>query len=256
MIFMGTEINGEDVSLLQMSDSFFPTGLYATSNGLEALSQVKRLKRKDISQFIIIYLREAVGPSDCTALGNAYESCKKGDIAALLNIDESLFFMKIIEETRIASVRSGNQLLKCVSSFSKHKKMINDYQNAISTGNATGVYPVSFGVAAWSLDIPKNKAGLILLYGFTVSAIGAALRLGILQHFEGQQIIHELRPVILESVLKNVDRPISSMWQFAPGLDILQMKHEMMSSKMLLHENNVILLCPLTEFLEWVLVVF
>jgi urease accessory protein len=110
--------------------------------------------------------------------------------------------------------------------------MLKDYQNAISTGNATGVYPVSFGVAAWSLDIPKNKAGLILLYGFTVSAIGAALRLGILQHFEGQQIIHELRPVILESVLKNVDRPISSMWQFAPGLDILQMKHEMMSSKM------------------------
>ena len=231
-IFMDTEISGRDVSLLQMSDSFFPTGLYATSNGLERLSQVKRLKRKDISQFVIIYLRQVVGPSDCTALGNAYESCKKRDVAALLNTDESLFFMKIIEETRIASVRSGNQLLKCVSSFSKHKKMLKDYQNAISTGNATGVYPVSFGVAAWSLDIPKNKAGLILLYGFTVSAVGAALRLGILQHFEGQQIIHELRPVILESVLKNIDRPISSMWQFAPGLDILQMKHEMMSSKM------------------------
>lgn len=62
--------------------------------------------------------------------------------------------------------------------------------------------------------------------------MGAALRLGILQHIEGQRIIHELRPVILESVLKNIDRPISSIWQFAPGLDILQMKHEIMSSKM------------------------
>jgi urease accessory protein len=70
------------------------------------------------------------------------------------------------------------------------------------------------------------------LYGFTVSVIGAALRLGILQHFAGQQIIHELRPVILESVLRNIDRPISGMWQFAPGLDILQMKHEMINSKM------------------------
>ena len=229
---MDTEITDEDVSLLQMSDSFFPTGLYATSNGLETLSQVKRLKRRDISQFIIIYLREAVGPSDCTALGNAYESCKKRDIAALLNIDESLFFMKIVEETRSASVRSGNQLLKCVSSFVKHKKMLKDYQSAISTGNATGIYPVSLGVTTWSLDIPKSKAGLILLYGFTVSVIGAALRLGILQHFDGQQIIHELRPVILESVLRNIDRPISGMWQFAPGLDILQMKHEMINSKM------------------------
>jgi urease accessory protein len=229
---MDTEIGNQDVSLLQMSDSFFPTGLYATSNGLEALSKVKKLKSKDISQFIAVYLKQVIGPSDCTALGNAYESCKKRDLAALLNTDESLYFMRLIEETRSASVRSGNQLLKCVSSFVKHKKMLKDYQSAISTGNATGIYPVSFGVAAWSLDIPKNKAGLILLYGFTVSVIGAALRLGILQHFDGQEIIHQLRPVILESVLKNIDRPISNMWQFAPGLDILQMKHEMMSSKM------------------------
>lgn len=229
---MDTDIDRVDISLLQMSDSFFPTGLYATSNGLESLSQIKKLKRKDISRFITIYLRQIIGPSDCTALGNAYESCRKRDFVSLLTADKSLYFMRMVEETRSASVRSGNQLLKCVSSFTKYKKVLRHYQNAISNGNATGVYPVSLGVATWSLDIPKNKAGLILLYGFAVSVIGAALRLGILQHLEGQQIIHELRPVILESVLRNIERPISNMWQFAPGLDILQMKHEMMDSKM------------------------
>ena len=229
---MDTDIDRVDISLLQMSDSFFPTGLYATSNGLESLSQIKKLKRKDISRFITIQLRQVIGPSDCTALGNAYESCRKRDFASLLTADKSLYFMRMVEETRSASVRSGNQLLKCVSSFTKYKKVLRDYQNAISNGNATGVYPVSLGVATWSLDIPKNKAGLILLYGFAVSVIGAALRLGILEHLESQQIIHELRPIILESIMKNIERPISNMWQFAPGLDILQMKHEMMDSKM------------------------
>ena len=229
---MNIEIGNEEVSLLQMSDSFFPTGLYATSSGLEALSQVKRLKSKDIFHYISTYLKQVVGPSDCTALGNAYESCMKKDLTALLNVDESLYSMRLIEETRSASVRSGNQLLKCVSIFVKRKKMLMDYQNAVSNGNATGIYPVSLGVASWSLGIQKNKAGLTLLYGFTVSVIGAALRLGIIQHFDGQKIIHELRPVILNSVLHNIDRPISSMWQFAPRLDILQMKHEAMNSKM------------------------
>ena len=229
---MDIEIGNEEVSLLQMSDSFFPTGLYATSSGLEALSQVKRLKSKDIFHYISTYLKQVVGPSDCTALGNAYESCMKKDLTALLNVDESLYSMRLIEETRSASVRSGNQLLKCVSTFVKGKKMLMDYQNAVSSGNATGIYPVSFGVASWSLGIQKNKAGLTLLYGFTVSVIGAALRLGIIQHFDGQKIIHELRPVILNSVLHNIDRQISSMWQFAPRLDILQMKHEAMNSKM------------------------
>jgi len=232
MMYMNIEIDNEDVSLLQLSDSFFPTGLYATSSGLEALSQVKKLKSKDISHYISTYLKQVVGPSDCAALGNAYESCMKNDLTVLLNVDESLYSMRLIEETRTATVRSGNQLLKCVSAFVKDKKMLKDYQNAINSGNATGIYPVSFGVISWSIGIPKNKAGLILLYGFTVSVIGAALRLGIIQHFDGQKIIHELRPVILKSVLDNIDRPVSSMWQFAPGLDILQMKHEAMSSKM------------------------
>jgi urease accessory protein len=232
MMYMNIEIDNEDVSLLQLSDSFFPTGLYATSSGLEALSQVKKLKSKDISHYISTYLKQVVGPSDCAALGNAYESCMKNDLTALLNVDESLYSMRLIEETRTTTVRSGNQLLKCVSTFVKDKKMLKDYQNAIISGNATGIYPVSFGVVSWSIGIPKNKAGLILLYGFTVSVIGAALRLGIIQHFDGQKIIHELRPVILKSVLDNIDRPVLSMWQFAPGLDILQMKHAAMSSKM------------------------
>lgn len=232
MMYMNIEIGNEDVSLLQMSDSFFPTGLYATSSGLEALSKIKKLTKKDIFYYISTYIKQVVGPTDCTALGNAYESCMKKDLSTLLNVDESLYSMRLIEETRSASTRSGNQLLKCVSIFVKHKKMLKDYQNAIGNGNATGIYPVSFGVVSWSLGIPKNKAGLILLYGFTVSVVGAALRLGIIQHFDGQKIIHELKPVILKSVLDNIDRPISSMWQFAPGLDILQMKHEAMSSKM------------------------
>jgi urease accessory protein len=229
---MDTNIDNEDISILQLSDSFFPTGLYATSNGLEALSQEKKLTSKDISQFISIYLRQVMGPSDCTALGNAYESCKKRDITSLLNIDDSIYHMRLIEETRTASVRSGNQLLKCVSSFAKNKKMLKEYQIAISKGKATGVYPVSFGVVTASLDISKKKAGFIFLYGFTVSIVGAALRLGVLQHFEGQRIIHGLGPVILQTVFENIDRQIVDMWQFAPRLDILQMKHEAMNSKM------------------------
>lgn len=229
---MDTNVDNKDISILQLSDSFFPTGLYATSSGLEALSQEKKLTSKDISQFITIYLRQVIGPSDCTALGNAYESCKKRDIVSLLHTDESIYYMRLIEETRTASVRSGNQLLKCVISFVKNKKMIKQFQNAIANGKATGVYPVSFGVVSASLDIPKKKTGLIYLYGFTVSIVGAALRIGILQHFEGQKIIHDLGPVILQSVVENINKPISNIWQFAPGLDILQMKHEAMSSKM------------------------
>jgi urease accessory protein len=229
---MDIDFDNKEISILQLSDSFFPTGLYATSSGLEALSQIKKLKIKDIFQFITMQLQQVMGPSDCTAMGYAHESCKMKDITALLKADESLYYMKLIEETRIASTRSGNQLLKCVSTFAKNKKMLKEYQSAINKGKATGVYAVSFGAVTAILDIPKKKAGMMLLYGLAVSIVGAAMRLGIVQHFEGQKILHQLGPVILRAVLENIDRPISSLWQFAPSLDILQMKHEALNSKM------------------------
>jgi urease accessory protein len=72
----------------------------------------------------------------------------------------------------------------------------------------------------------------MLLYGFVVSVIGAALRLGILQHLDGQKIIHELKPFILVSVNENIGKSLSSIWQFAPAIDIKQMKHEQMDARM------------------------
>jgi urease accessory protein len=229
---MSTKIGIEDLSFLQLSDSLFPTGLYAMSNGLEAYFKSKKLDRNNIEELIGVFLRQQIGPSDCTALGNAYESIKKSDLKGLINIDKTLYSMRIIEEVRNASVRSGIQLLKCVNSFVKGDRILNSYLEAVTHHEATGIYAVSFAVASCSLHVPKQKAGLMLLYGFTVSIIGAALRLGILQHFEAQTIIHDLKPYLLESVQNNIDRPLTGMWQFAPGLDILQIKHEQMSSKM------------------------
>ena len=72
----------------------------------------------------------------------------------------------------------------------------------------------------------------MMLYTFSVSIVGAALRLGMLQHFDGQRIIHELKPTILDTMIKNIDRPLISMWQFAPETDIIQISHEKLDSKM------------------------
>ena len=109
---------------------------------------------------------------------------------------------------------------------------MNEYLKAISSRRATGVFPVALAVSAHSLGIPRNKAALIMLYGFTVSMVGAALRLGMLQHFDGQRVIHHLRSTLVDTIKYNIDRPLTGMWQFAPGIDLIQISHEKMTSKM------------------------
>ncbi len=224
----------EDLSMLQLSDSFFPSGLFTTSSGLEALyySTRKITKADDLYELIKVYLEHQIGPADCTALGNSYEQAQRKDLKKLVEVDNLLFSMKLIEEVRNASVRSGTQILRCVGSFITDNDILNQYQREISERRASGVYPVAFAITNYALGIPRHKAALMMLYGFSVSMIGAALRLGILQHFDGQKIIHKLKPTILESVRNNVNRPLVGMWQFAPDIDLIQISHECMSSKM------------------------
>ncbi len=227
-------ISIDDISFLQLSDSFFPTGLYTTSNGLELLfyDKNKKLTYDDIFNFIKAYLSQQIGPTDCSIIGNVYNCIQKNDCSKLLELDNLYYFMRLIEETRSASIRSGIQLLKCISSFTDNNEYVNFYLKNIKDGYARGVYPVSFALSCNAMNIKKERSGLMLLYGFTISVVGAALRLGILQHYDGQRIIHEMKPVILSNVIKNINRSYSSMWQFIPQLDIIQINHEQMDSKM------------------------
>jgi urease accessory protein len=223
------------ISALQLSDSFFPTGMYTTSNGLEALfykNQRKQSNPNELLEMIKVYLACQIGPADCTALGNSYDCAQRQDLGALIEIDRMIFSMKLVREIRDASARSGSQLIRCLVSFITNDNILTKFNDAIRDGRASGVFPVAFAIACNVLDISKNTAGLMMLYSFTVSMVGAALRLGMLQHYDGQRVIHEIKPEISKIVERCIERPLTSMWQFAPGIDILQIKHERMNSKM------------------------
>jgi urease accessory protein len=239
----------DDLSMIQLGDSFFPTGMYTTSSGLESMFYNREMKSKqDIFEFISVCLKYQLGPADCAALSNAYEAAQISDLKEIIQIDDFLYSIKLVKEIRDASKRSGTQLLNCVLSFvneninsinnntddtiSTYNTIITSYYDAIKDKTAHGVYPVALAVASNALKIPKERACLLLLYGFTVSIVGAALRLGMFPHFEGQQIIHSLKPLILNVIDTNIDRPLSQIWQFSPGIDILQISHERMDSKM------------------------
>ena len=116
---MSTEkISVEEISILQLSDSFFPTGMYATSNGLEALFYSKKIKHaNELRDLIKVYVEHQIGPTDCTALGNSYEYAKRSDLERLIEVDQTIFSMKLIQEIRETSTRSGTQLLRCMSYF-------------------------------------------------------------------------------------------------------------------------------------------
>ena len=211
------EIN-EELAVMQLSDSFFPTGLYSTSNGLEFLFSKNEIKGiEDIKKMIKVNIEQQIGPSDCVALENALENAEKGNFEEIIQADEMAFIMKPIKEIRKASTNSGIQLIKCVSEFVKDNDILNEYEKAVKGKKVHGIFPVAFAICCHALQI---------------SVIGAALRLGLIQHLEGQKILHEVKPIIIQTLKENSNKSLSDMWQFAPQFDIIQMSHEKMDSKM------------------------
>jgi len=223
----------QELGVMQLSDSFFPTGIFATSNGLEFLFTEKKIQgMTDLIEMIRINIIQQMGPSDCVALANAFDSANKHDFEKVIETDSVVFATKSIKEIRDASVRSGIQLIKCVSEFVKDDEILNQYKNNVIKNKAHGIFPVAFAISCNALKIKKEKSMMMLLYGFTVGIVGAALRLGLIQHFEGQKIIHSIKPTISQTIKEYSNKSLFEMWQFTPQIDIVQMSHEKMDSKM------------------------
>ena len=229
---MSIEDMHQDLAMMQISDSFFPTGLYANSNGLESIFQNnKKITELEIIGIIKTQLKQQIGPMDLVVMVNALKFASTKEFDKISEIDMKINSMKNIKEVREASKRSGIQLARCVNEF-VNDEILEEYLEFYKKGMINGAYSVSFGLCANALGISPQKAGLMFLYGFIVSIVGAASRMGITQHYQAQKIIHDLKPLISQIVGESLDKSTKDIWQFAPHLEILQMHHEKMDSKM------------------------
>ncbi len=215
----------DDLDALQISDSMFPTGMFASSGGLE-LMFVRGMVTgvRELSILCRDMITHQIGVADCVALANAYDAASREDTDAIEEVDALYCSAKTIREARDAYVRSGVQLCRCVAEFCDDG-ILARYRSCIRDKRASGIYPVALGVCCSALRIEKRRAAHILLYGFTANMAGAALRLGMIQHFEAQKMIHELKPVMREAAESCITRDISEMWQFCPHVEVLQMAH-------------------------------
>ena len=172
--------DSSDLTLMQLSDSFFPSGLYTMSNGLETIFDEKRVSsQNDIFDFLEITLEQQLGPADSVALSNAYDCAKNNDLLGIIQCDEVLHSMKLIQESRAASCRAGSQMLKCVSAIVSHN-ILEQFSEKITENESPGMHPVVIGLCSFVMGVKKEQAKQMMMYGFCVSVTGAALRLSLI----------------------------------------------------------------------------
>lgn len=213
------------LSALQLSDTFFPTGLYTLSHGFEAFVQAGLVSKAEVEALLRDYLENVLGPADGVALSHAHRATEGRDLGRLMEIDRRLFAMKLVREGREASRRVGKRILTTAVKLSPDP-LLRDYLAAVGAGACPGNAAVALGAVAAALGIARREAMLIELYTFTASVLGAAMRLIRLDHEEAQLILSGLRHCMVRVVQENIDKSLQEMRAFAPLIDIMGAVHE------------------------------
>ena len=222
--------------LMQLSDSFFPSGMFSMSGGLEAFVNQKKISnQEDVLKFIIEQIEFQLIPCDCAVVSISIDVIKNHDLAKLLQIDNKYYSMKLSKEVRNSSVRSGKQVFNCLKHMIGENKnqFIIQINEKIELDEMRCTYPVALAISAVYLKIPIQSVLRILLYSFSSSVVSAAIRLGIIQHLDAQKILLTLAETINNKITKSIQKKsINDIWQLVPLTEINQMKHEHNESKM------------------------
>jgi urease accessory protein len=210
----------ELLMLLQHGDSFFPSGAFASSWGLETLqADGKVAAAASLTQFIVGQLRWRWARLDRPALIRAYRA--GNELEQISHIDQELEALALAREWRDGSRRAGRALLRVHAQLGTQNAAT--HLEWIKSERAYGHLPVVQGVVWRSIGLSEKSASALSGYGQCLTFVSVAIRLGIISHIEAQQILQQLRPVIVELLQLPLPTFLSS---FSPLTDIAIMRHE------------------------------
>jgi urease accessory protein len=220
------------LSVLQLSDSAFPSGRYTLSYGLESIAQSGHLEQPAESAALIALLADSiqfgVAPSDGVALACAHRAVDPAgsvDLERVARVEERLTAVKLAREPRQASARTGRAVLAAATTALDASGLC-EYAERVRRGCLPGNHAVVVGLLSALLNIQALDAVVGELYAFSSGWIAAAVRLGLVDHRIAQGVLHRVRPVIARGALEVANRDASEISSCTPLLDVMAMRHE------------------------------
>jgi urease accessory protein len=224
----------ETVSLLQglrFVDSFFPSGGFAYSSGLEAAVQGGAVRTADdLSQYAEDLLRNGMGRREAVAVALAHDAVSKGVIQIAFDADCELEAMKTGRESRLASRQMGRQVIRIAAEQHERVPLLHDFLLAVEAEKTPCHLAVSLGLALASSGWSREDAVAAYLYQTATGLMSAALKLLPIGQREGQRLLDGWMPLIAE--LSGQAHPDTTMTSWSPVQDIYAMRHSRLESRL------------------------
>ena len=216
---------------LRFIDSFFPSGGYAFSSGLEAAVQGGAVRdAEELSRYVVESLTTGMGEREAVAVGMAHEAYVSGVLETAFNADRELEAMKLGRESRTASRQMGRQVIRLAADQLTRQPLIEDYLAAVEAERTPGHLAVSLGLTLAAVGWSKENTIASFLYQAATGFVAAAMKLMPLGQREGQRLLESWIEVI-ERVSKQAAQQ-RELRSWSPIQDIYAMKHSRLESRL------------------------
>ena len=210
----------------QLSDSAFPSGGFAHSNGLEATLNWGEIRnRLDFIDFTKVALSQT--GRNCLPLVLAAHQ----ETLAFEEIDELADAMLTNHVANRASRRLGRSLVVSTNRAFRNDHLQILYQTLTTNSSPSHLAP-SFGAVCVSLGVDKHKTARLFLFTTLRDLISSAVRLNIVGPIEGQSIQRFLSQLMEDIVQRSIQFGLEDLASTAPALDIFQQTHDRIYSRL------------------------
>ncbi|HWA27160.1 MAG TPA: urease accessory UreF family protein [Lacunisphaera sp.] len=220
------------VGLLQAGDSFYPTGSYAHSFGLEGLVQAGVVHdRTTLQQFFRLSTLPALRQAELPLAAHAWRALGEGDWGQVAELSRLSSALKTAREARLAADNIGRQRSELMATMRQHPLAIEFVRRA-----AEGNWPYSPAVAAalegrvLGAPLPAVLAGVY--YATVAALLSAAMKLLRLGQNASQSLLTETLAEAPGIIAAAAAVPVGDIGWFNPWLDIAAARHESADSRM------------------------
>lgn len=216
---------------LRFVDSFFPSGGYAYSSGLEAAVQSGAVQNaEELSRFVVESLTTGIGEREAVAVGLAHDAWVSGSLEIALKADRELDAMKLGRESRTASRQMGRQVIRLAAEQNPRPPLFEDFLAAVEAGHSPGHMAVSLGLTLAAAGWSKEDTIAAFLYQSATGFVSAAMKLMPLGQREGQRLLESWFEVIERVSQKAAQQRVLQSW--SPVQDIYAMRHSRLESRL------------------------
>lgn len=210
--------------LLQFASPALPIGGYSYSQGLEAALEQGLVHDADTAHaWMARYLDEVVARWDAPILWRLLKAFAARDAAAIAEWGECFLASRDTAELRAETVQMGYSLARLVAELG--------VADTAALG-ADVTLPLAYACAVDGLDIPHEEALLAMIFSWLENQVLVCVKSVPLGQVAGQRLLLALRPDIERAAQVAQALADEELSNWAPGLSMLSMRHEVQHGRL------------------------